>query len=216
MVKDCLLVTRLYGSFAHPRRDLPANTATLLLSVLPRGYELARSAFGVLAAPAAADAVLARMASVALDGRGHDALHKQCVFLQRVSADPRLCGPRAASASARPNTLDVVTLLNSDFSTQLNDDHAEIALIRLSALGTRTVPIVVHRHVCSNTHEFQAQNPAHAPDTQLRAQRMCESVRQRGGVCNDLAVHLINVFAVSGVGFLAPDLRLPDIVLSAA
>ena len=204
----------MYGSLAHPRRNLPAKTATLLLSVLPRGYDFARSAFGVLVAPAAANAVLAHMYSVAQYGRGHDTLHKQCVFLRRVGSDERLRGPRVASDAALATMPDVVSVQNTDFEPQLEEGKTETALIRLHALGRRNVPIVFSRLLCRNMVALEKEMRVGAQDP-VRAQRLCKSVRQRGGICVALADALGSKFVFVGVGLDVPDLRLPDLVLSA-
>ena len=192
----------------------------LLLSVLPRGIDLACSAFGVLAAPAAASAVLARMSSVALHGCGHDALRRHCMFLHRVGPDARLCGPRAVSPSDSPDASDYVQLPNEGFLHDLQGgrvDFAETAFRQLHAQGTRAVPIVVSRMMSDGAIAFAVQKPAGAEESRLHAQRICESVRQRGGICVAVADALMLRFDShpAGLNFRLVDVRLPDVVLSA-
>ena len=92
MLEQCLLATQEQDVNIVRQRmsDLCSGTAKLLLGVVPRGVELARSAYGALTEPHAVEAVMARVCAVATAGQGHDAQRNHCAFMRSVGSFPDL------------------------------------------------------------------------------------------------------------------------------
>ena len=67
-VEAALQLTQSFHASTRRRTDLPRTTPKVLLAMIARGSGLALSAFGMLAAPAEARAILARVRDAVLNG----------------------------------------------------------------------------------------------------------------------------------------------------
>ena len=101
--------------------DIHSEAAKVLLTAIPRGVGLARSAYGALAEPRAVEAVMKRM-SAAAAGSGLETMRKHCMFLRSIGAftntclglQPTRCRARASArlhlyeARCRPGSASVI------------------------------------------------------------------------------------------------------------
>ena len=214
VLEQALWLTQMRGMFAEPRRELPATTAVLLLALVPRGIALARSAFGVLAAPAATDAVLERLHEASTHADVHSALRADCAFLRCVGTVPGVCGPRSASDQLLPEERDRVGLSARVDMVQFGCDDAQSALVELHARGVRAVPIVPCTLLSKSVYVFEERMRPGASGRQQRGRRICTALRQRGGIYEELAASLLQIHADFGVGIVGcTGARVPDVSL---
>ena len=124
---------------------LPPDIAKLLLIPCPRAFGLARSAFGVLAAPRAHAAALNRLYGAASGGCSR-ALREQCVYVTGVGSfkwegSERIhaahCTTAAASAHERGYR---VCLVEDNPNAEFADISAAFAELR--GRGARALPVV--------------------------------------------------------------------------
>ena len=207
--------------------DIHSEAAKVLLTAIPRGVGLARSAYGALAEPRAVEAVMKRM-SAAAAGSGLETMRKHCMFLRSIGAFTNtclVCSPRVVEPELVPGYMLMKPA--ADQAVHPSSDHhaSRQALTELRTRGARAMPVVAGTHVSGSMIAYDERRAKEsAPAASERGNRICTFLRERRtSVHNDAAVALTMFWAshgrthpetaASGVRSAGCGARLPDVAL---